>query len=276
MFMSRSVSTPLDDWRPAVSLLREDLDARWVACQRPFIVAGGELTLEMLDLRQGSESNFYVAPLHVKALGGCLLIDDFGRQMVSPTARLNRWIVPLESRMDYLKLNTGKSFAVPFEAMVLFSTNLEPADLMDPAFLRRIPYKLEIGAPAAGDLSTHFRIRSDGERHDAHQRGLQLYRPRNYADPGGPARRLPAAIPDRPDRRGLPLQGKSVRIRSPVHRLRAQQSDCQAVSGAARDERPCVLMAGKARRRWARGPRRPVAACGEGPGFGAARADPNG
>jgi hypothetical protein len=132
----------------AASLHRDNADARWVACWRPFIITGGELTLEMLDLKHEPLANFYVAPLHIKAAGGCLLIDDFGRQIVSPTALLNRWIVPLENRVDYLKLHTGKSFRVPFEAIVIFSTNLEPADLMDPAFLRRIPYKLEICAPA--------------------------------------------------------------------------------------------------------------------------------
>jgi hypothetical protein len=130
------------------SLYAEDFDERWVACWRPFIVTGGELTLEMLDLRHETQGNFYEAPLHVKASGGCLLIDDFGRQLVSPMALLNRWIVPLENRVDYLKLHTGKSFKLPFEAIVIFSTNLAPADLMDPAFLRRIPYKLEIGAPS--------------------------------------------------------------------------------------------------------------------------------
>jgi hypothetical protein len=138
-----------------LSLQREAADRRWVPCKRPFIVAGGELTLEMLDLRHEPQANFYVAPLHVKASGGCLLIDDFGRQLVSPTALLNRWIVPLESRVDYLRLHTGKSFALPFEAMVIFSTNLEPADLMDPAFLRRIPYKLEISGPS---LDTYRKI----------------------------------------------------------------------------------------------------------------------
>ncbi len=132
----------------SVTLRREDFDARWVPCRRPFVVAGGELTLDMLDLRHETTANFYEAPLHIKSSGGCLLIDDFGRQLVSPTALLNRWIVPLENRMDYLKLHTGKSFALPFEALVIFSTNLEPADLMDPAFLRRIPYKLEIGGPS--------------------------------------------------------------------------------------------------------------------------------
>jgi SpoVK/Ycf46/Vps4 family AAA+-type ATPase len=130
------------------SLHRDEADGRFVPCRRPFIVTGGELTLEMLDLRHEAGGNFYVAPLHMKAAGGCLLIDDFGRQMVSPTALLNRWIVPLENRVDYLKLATGKSFRVPFQTVVIFSTNLAPADLMDPAFLRRIPYKLEIGAPS--------------------------------------------------------------------------------------------------------------------------------
>jgi SpoVK/Ycf46/Vps4 family AAA+-type ATPase len=83
----------------------------------------------------------------MKALGGCFLIDDFGRQLVSPANLLNRWIVPLESRIDFLKLHTGKSFRIPFEEMVIFSTNLEPEQLMDPAFLRRLPYKIEVGSP---------------------------------------------------------------------------------------------------------------------------------
>ena len=127
---------------------REEYDARWVPCRRPFVVTGGELTLEMLDLRLDPAANFYEAPLHVKALGGCFVIDDFGRQLVSPTNLLNRWIVPLESRVDYLKLHTGKSFTIPFEELVIFSTNLEPEDLMDPAFLRRLPYKIEVGGPS--------------------------------------------------------------------------------------------------------------------------------
>lgn len=135
-----------DDGLPAV---RHDiLDARWVPCRRPFVVAGGELTLEMLDLLYNPVGHFYEAPLHIKALGGCFIIDDFGRQIVSPTALLNRWIVPLENRLDYLKLHTGKSFSIPFEELVIFSTNIEPEDLMDPAFLRRLPYKVEVGAPS--------------------------------------------------------------------------------------------------------------------------------
>jgi hypothetical protein len=124
------------------------LDNRWVACRRPFLVAGGELTLEMLDLLYNPVGHYYEAPLHIKALGGCFIIDDFGRQLVTPTALLNRWIVPLENRVDYLKLHTGKSFSVPFEELVIFSTNIEPEDLMDPAFLRRLPYKIEVAAPS--------------------------------------------------------------------------------------------------------------------------------
>ena len=126
----------------------EEFDARWVPCRRPFVLTGGELTLEMLDLRYDPAVNFYEAPLHVKALGGCFVLDDFGRQLVSPTNLLNRWIVPLENRFDYLKLHTGKTFTIPFEEMVIFSTNLEPEALMDPAFLRRLPYKIEVAGPS--------------------------------------------------------------------------------------------------------------------------------
>jgi hypothetical protein len=127
---------------------REKSDERWVPCRRPFVITGGELTLEMLDLKYDATAKFYEAPLHMKALGGCFVIDDFGRQLVSPTNLLNRWIVPLESRVDYLKLHTGKSFSIPFEELLIFSTNLNPEDLMDPAFLRRLPYKIEVGGPS--------------------------------------------------------------------------------------------------------------------------------
>jgi DNA polymerase III delta prime subunit len=132
---------------------RETCDMRWVTCRRPFVVTGGELTLEMLDLRYDDAGHFYEAPLHMKALGGCFLIDDFGRQLVSPFNLLNRWIVPLENRVDYLKLHTGKTISIPFEELVIFSTNMEPEDLMDPAFLRRLPYKIEVRPP---DLE-HYR-----------------------------------------------------------------------------------------------------------------------
>ncbi len=141
--------TAADITHDATSLTRrDDFDPRWIPCKRPVVIAGGELTLEMLDLRYDANSHIYEAPLHLKALGGCFVIDDFGRQIVRPTELLNRWIVPLESRIDYLKLHTGKTFSIPFDELVIFSTNLEPEDLMDPAFLRRLPYKIEIGAPS--------------------------------------------------------------------------------------------------------------------------------
>jgi hypothetical protein len=151
---------PIDDNELSMAR-REELDARWVPCRRPFIVCGGELTLEMLDLRYNATAKFYEAPLHMKALGGCFIIDDFGRQLVSPTNLLNRWIVPLESRVDYLKLHTGKSFSIPFEELVMFSTNLDPEDLMDPAFLRRLPYKIEIGSPSLKLYERIFRVEAE-------------------------------------------------------------------------------------------------------------------
>ena len=140
--------TELSDEEDLSFIRAEEYDARWVPCRRPFVATGGELTLEMLDLRYETTGHFYEAPLHLKALGGCFVIDDFGRQLVSPTSLLNRWIVPLENRVDYLKLHTGKSFSIPFEELVIFSTNMEPEELMDPAFLRRLPYKIEVGAPS--------------------------------------------------------------------------------------------------------------------------------
>lgn len=122
-------------------------DLRWRRIRRPVVVTGGELTLEMLDLRFNRASNFYNAPLHIKANGGVFLIDDFGRQIVSPRDLLNRWILPLEERSDFLTLATGKKFSVPFEQLIIFSTNLDPRELVDQAFLRRIRHKIGIGAP---------------------------------------------------------------------------------------------------------------------------------
>jgi predicted ATPase with chaperone activity len=124
------------------------VDPRWVRIRRPVIVTGGELNLNMLDLRYNAESNFYQAPLHVKANGGIFLVDDFGRQLCSPKELLNRWILPLEDRHDYLTVASGKKFEVPFEQLTIFSTNLDPKALVDDAFLRRIRHKVEVHAPA--------------------------------------------------------------------------------------------------------------------------------
>jgi MoxR-like ATPase len=123
-------------------------DPRWVKIRRPFVITGGELTLEGLDLVFDDVHKFYEAPFQVKANGGILLIDDFGRQQVRPRDLLNRWIVPLENRVDYLTLHTGRKVDIPFDVLVVFSTNLPPRDLVDEAFLRRLRHKIEIGDPS--------------------------------------------------------------------------------------------------------------------------------
>jgi predicted ATPase with chaperone activity len=123
---------------------RNEYDRRWLLCERPMVMAGGELTLAMLDLSFDPASNFYEAPLQVKANGGVFLIDDLGRQLVRPMDLLNRWIVPLEKSRDFLTLKNGKKFEIPFDQIVLFSTNIEPRQLADEAFLRRIGYKIKI------------------------------------------------------------------------------------------------------------------------------------
>lgn len=122
-------------------------DPRWVRIRRPFIMVGGELTLAGLDLVFNDVQKYYEAPFQVKANGGILLIDDFGRQQVRPRDLLNRWIVPLENRIDYLTLHTGQKIEVPFDVMVIFSTNLPPKDLVDEAFLRRLRHKIEVVDP---------------------------------------------------------------------------------------------------------------------------------
>jgi hypothetical protein len=122
-------------------------DRRWVACRRPVTVVGGELTLDMLDLIHNPGANFYEAPAHLKVSGGVFVIDDFGRQRTSPASILNRWIVPLERGVDYLSLHTGKKFAVPFDGLVVFSTNMTPSDVADQAMLRRLYYKVEVPEP---------------------------------------------------------------------------------------------------------------------------------
>lgn len=132
-------------------------DPRWVRIRRPFIMTGGELTLEGLDLVFDDVHKFYEAPFQVKANGGILLIDDFGRQLVRPRDLLNRWIVPLENRVDYLTLHTGRKVEIPFDVLVVFSTNLPPRDLVDEAFLRRLRHKIEIGDPNYEEYREIFR-----------------------------------------------------------------------------------------------------------------------
>lgn len=135
-----------------------DYDRRWVRIKRPTVVVGGELTMESLELKHDYKCNVSEASLQLKSNCGCLLIDDFGRQRIEPSELLNRWIIPLENRIDYLSLATGKKIEVPFEQLIIFSTNLEPSDLADDAFLRRIPYKIEVGDPEREEFHMLFQV----------------------------------------------------------------------------------------------------------------------
>ncbi len=143
--------------RGHTAALQTKRDDRWVRIHRPFIMVGGELTLQDLDLIFDPVNKFYQAPVQVKANGGMLLVDDFGRQQVPPKDLLNRWIVPLESRVDHLTLHTGHKIVVPFDVLVVFSTNLPPKDLVDEAFLRRLRHKVHIGDPGFDEFREIFR-----------------------------------------------------------------------------------------------------------------------
>ncbi len=142
----------------------EESDRRWVRIRRPVITVGGELTLDMLDLNFNQLSSFYEAPMQLKANGGVLVIDDFGRQRVPARELLNRWIVPLEARVDYLTLTTGRKFEVPFDVLVVFATNLEPRALADEAFLRRIPYKILAQDPSYEQYTAIFKLNCERSR----------------------------------------------------------------------------------------------------------------
>jgi hypothetical protein len=147
-----------EEEQPSVLAVSEErtYDRRYAKCKRPFIVSGGELSLDMLDLRYNSASRVYEAPFQLKANNGIYLIDDFGRQRATPAEVLNRWIVPMERRVDYLSFITGGKMTVPFETFLVFSTNLNPADLGDEAFLRRIAYKMLLPGPAENEFLKIF------------------------------------------------------------------------------------------------------------------------
>ena len=148
------------DEEDGLALIRpaDAIDRRWVRIRRPVITVGGELTLDMLDLKFNALSRFYEAPIQLKSNCGVLVVDDFGRQRVPARDLLNRWIVPLEARIDYLTLTTGKKFEVPFDVLVVFATNLEPKSLADEAFLRRIPYKILARNPSLEQYTAIFRL----------------------------------------------------------------------------------------------------------------------
>jgi len=147
-------------------------DLRWVKIRRPFIVVGGELMLEGLDLVYDEVHKYYEAPFQVKANGGILLIDDFGRQQVRPRDLLNRWIVPLENRVDFLKLANGRKVEVPFDVLIVFSTNLPPKDLVDEAFLRRLRHKVEIVDPSFEEYREIFKRVAADKRVGYNDQGL--------------------------------------------------------------------------------------------------------
>ena len=159
---------------PSTGALRSNVrrDPRWVRIRRPFIVVGGELTLAGLDLVFDDVHKFYEAPFQVKANGGILLIDDFGRQLVRPRDLLNRWIVPLENRLDFLTLHTGRKIEIPFDVLVVFSTNLPPRDLVDEAFLRRLRHKIEINDPNYEEYREIFRRVAAAKGVQYHDSGL--------------------------------------------------------------------------------------------------------
>lgn len=132
-------------------------DGRWVLCQRPAVMAGGELTIEMLDMQFSPVAKYYAGPLQMKANNGLLIIDDFGRQRIQPEAFLNRWVVPLDRRIDFLTLSGGQTIEVPFEVMVVFSTNRNPSEILEDAFLRRVQTKIKIDAVSDEQFCEIFR-----------------------------------------------------------------------------------------------------------------------
>lgn len=143
--------------KPAAESSPWNADRRWVLCHRPAVLVGGELTAEMLNLQFNPVTKFYAAPVQVKANNGVLIIDDFGRQRLAPDALLNRWVMPLDRRIDFLTLAGGKTIEVPFEILVVFSTNLDPSHLMDAAALRRIHTKIKIGEASDEQFREIFR-----------------------------------------------------------------------------------------------------------------------
>lgn len=151
-FFDQTIHQPVPDAAPAGLY-----DARWIACRRPVVISGGELTLAMLDLAFEPQARVYEAPMHFKATGGVFIIDDFGRQRDTPQAFLNRWITPLEKGFDILALHTGKKFTVPFDQLVVFSTNIAPEHLSDTATLRRLIYKVHVPTPTRADYIDIFR-----------------------------------------------------------------------------------------------------------------------
>lgn len=170
-------------------LLQSEFDRRWVKIRRPTVVVGGELTMDSLELQFDPVSKVSQASLQMKSNCGCLLIDDFGRQRIDPKELLNRWIVPLENRIDYLSLANGKKLQVPFEQLIIFSTNLEPQDLADDAFLRRIPYKIEVGNPSSDEFHELVRCAAEARGCEFLPEAVDHLVRRHYQETGRQLRR---------------------------------------------------------------------------------------
>ena len=164
-------------------------DARWVRCRRPFIVTGGELTLDMLDLSYNPSAKVYDAPFQLKANNGIYLIDDFGRQKVTPAELLNRWIIPMDRHVDYLTFHTGGKVAVPFETFLIFSTNLHPDKLGDEAFLRRIQYKMFLKNPSEEEFNEIFERFCTSQGLECPPVVVDKFMARHYRITGKPMRR---------------------------------------------------------------------------------------
>ncbi len=179
-----------DDEESSIALTWEPTyDKRWFRCRRPFIVSGGELTLESLDLSYNQVAKFYDAPLHLKANNGIYMIDDFGRQRATPAEVLNRWIVPMERRVDYLNFQNGGKMTVPFEAFLIFSSNLKPHQLGDEAFLRRIQYKMLLRNPEEEEYTEIFRRFAESNGLEAPPELIDGFLERHYRGTGKKRRR---------------------------------------------------------------------------------------
>ncbi|MCA9103398.1 MAG: AAA family ATPase [Planctomycetales bacterium] len=164
-------------------------DRRWVKVKRPTVIVGGELTMDGLEIRHDPRSNVSEAPLQMKSNCGSLLIDDFGRQRIEPRELLNRWIVPLESGFDLLTLPTGKKIQVPFEQLILFSTNLKPDDLVDEAFLRRIPYKIHVTDPDEKEFHKLFEMSAEQFKCENRREVVDYVLAKHYRSQNRPLRR---------------------------------------------------------------------------------------
>ncbi|MEZ5824378.1 MAG: hypothetical protein R3C97_06445 [Geminicoccaceae bacterium] len=194
---------------------------RWFRCRRPVAIVGGELTLDMLDLTFNPVGKFYEAPAQLKATNGVFVLDDFGRQRTSARSILNRWIVPLERGVDYLTLHTGKKFPVLFDELVVFSTNMHPADIGDDAMLRRLYYKIEVPEPTREDYDRIWKDEFASRGLDFSDE-LMSYLEQNLLQPKGIPRRLPRALHGRSGCRTLrlPQTADADRHRTPVAGLR--------------------------------------------------------